>query len=118
VRRQKNVWISAGRWHLVQNAAAVAVSLADWFFSMLCRMTDSEGADLAMILWCLWSRRNDKVWDGDMKPINVAIQLARDTLFQWKAARNLNIVQVQQQHINTVLNSVQGQQQQINIMQW
>jgi len=25
----KIVWISAGRWHLVQNAAAVAASLAD-----------------------------------------------------------------------------------------
>lgn len=37
-----------------------------------------------------------------MKPINVAIQMARGTLFQWKATRNANYVQVRQQQINIV----------------
>jgi len=55
-----------------------------------------------MILWCLRRRQNDKVWDGDMKPINVAIQMVRNTLFQWKAARNVNYVQVRQQQSNIV----------------
>jgi len=35
-----------------------------------------------MMLWCLWRRHNDKVWDDDLKPINIAIQLARESLFQ------------------------------------
>jgi len=64
----------------------------------------SEDVDLTMILWCSWRRQNDKIWDRDMKPINVAIHMVCDTLFQWKTARNVNYVQVQQQ--------------QINIMQW
>ena len=95
--------LAVGMWHLVQNAVVVTLNLADWFFSsLLCRITDGEGADRAMILWCSWRRRNDKVWDEDMKPINVAIQMVRDTLFQWKAKRNVNYVQVRQQQINIV----------------
>lgn len=41
-------------WHLVQDAAIVTVNLADWFFSLLCKIIDGEGAHLEMILWCSW----------------------------------------------------------------
>jgi len=41
---------------------------------------------MAMMLWCLWRRRNDKVWEGVLKPTVMVVQLAREVLSQWQAA--------------------------------
>ncbi|AES91757.1 hypothetical protein MTR_4g118580 [Medicago truncatula] len=46
------------------------------------RLTSDRSNDMAMMLWCLWPRRNDKVWDDELRPINIAVQLAREALFQ------------------------------------
>ncbi|XP_024636060.1 uncharacterized protein [Medicago truncatula] len=54
------------------------------------------------MLWCIWRRRNDKVWDGQLQPSNIAVQLARELLFQWQAARNSATTQVQQSPQDTI----------------
>ena len=80
----KNVWRTAGMWELIQNVAAVADSFADCIFSLLCRLSIHQCNDMAMMLWCLWQRRNDKVWGGELKPIHIAVQLAKEFLNQWQ----------------------------------
>jgi hypothetical protein len=65
-----------------------ATSFENCFFSLLRRLTSDKINDIAMMLWCLWRRRNDKVWDGDSKIINIAVQLARESLFQWQEVRS------------------------------
>ena len=65
-----------------------ATSFVDCFFSLLSRLTSDKSNDIAIMLWCLWRRRNDKVWDGDLKTINIVVQLARESLFQWQEVRS------------------------------
>jgi hypothetical protein len=76
------VWQAAGLWGKIEEVAGSAASFADCIFSLLCRLTSNMRNDMAMMLWCLWRRRNDKVWEGDVKPIVMAVQLAREVLAQ------------------------------------
>jgi len=48
-----------------------------------------------MMLWCLWRRRNDKVWDGETKDERLVVQLARELLSQWCTVRDKNEQQQQ-----------------------
>jgi len=45
--------------------------------------------------------RNDKVWDGEMKSINTAVQLAKEFLHQWQVARSKPNAHVQHQEQHT-----------------
>jgi ribonuclease HI len=98
----KTVWRTAGLWDLIAETVADAASFADCFFSLLCRLTADECKDIAMILWCIWRRRNDKVWDGELKPVSIAIQLAREVLFQWQTARQTTAAPQQPQQQQTI----------------
>jgi len=97
----KSIWRTAGLWELIRDTLNNATSFTACIFSLLRRLTSDKSNDVAMMLWCLWRRRNDKVWDGDLKPINIAVQLARESLFQWQEVRSrpAALVQHQQQHI-------------------
>lgn len=59
---------------------------------------------MRVMIWQRWfgaySDRTDKVWDGEMKLIITAVQLAKEFLHQWQAARSKpnSHVQHQEQH--------------------
>ena len=38
-------------------------------------------------MWCIWKRRNEKIWDDVEKNTHISVQLARDYMIQWNAAR-------------------------------
>jgi hypothetical protein len=43
---------------------------------------------IIIMLWCLWRRRNEKLWEDKEHQIQVSIQQARDQIMQWQLARN------------------------------
>lgn len=51
--------------------------------------------DIVIMLWCLWRRQNDKVWEGDMKDVRLAVHLAREVLKQWQTVREKTVQQQQ-----------------------
>lgn len=59
------------------------------------------------MLWCIWRRRNDKVWEGEVHNACMAVQLAREGIFQWENARkqqkNSERQQEQQQNISCIV---------------
>ncbi|MCH84206.1 60S ribosomal protein L23 [Trifolium medium] len=50
-------------------------------------MMENRKCDFVMMLWCLWKRRNEKVWEEVVQPVRMSIQLARDLLYQWRFVR-------------------------------
>ncbi|KEH22055.1 hypothetical protein MTR_7g029410 [Medicago truncatula] len=62
-----------------------------------------------MMLWCLWCRRNDKVWEGDLKPIVMVVQLASEVLAQWQTSNGTSTVHAD---VMSVAAPAQRQQQQ------
>jgi len=97
----KNVWRTAGMWELIENVAVIADIFVDCIFSLLCRLSVHQCNDMAMMLWCLWRRRNDKVWDGELKRIHIVVQLAREFLDQCQVARSKSEAKEQQQEQHT-----------------
>ncbi|PNX88309.1 60S ribosomal protein l23 [Trifolium pratense] len=48
---------------------------------------DEKKCDLAMMLWCLWKYRYDKIWEEKTHPVRITIHMARDMLCQWRNVR-------------------------------
>lgn len=40
-----------------------------------------------MMFWVLWSRRNEKVWEGITKPCAISVNFALDHFFEWEVVR-------------------------------
>jgi hypothetical protein len=72
---------------LIRDTVNDASIFAECIFSLLCGLTSDKSNDIAMMVWCLWRRRNDKVRGGDLKSINIEVHLARESLFQWQEVR-------------------------------
>ncbi|RHN48105.1 hypothetical protein MtrunA17_Chr7g0260151 [Medicago truncatula] len=85
------------------------------FLKLLLQLPTQLCTDIAMMLWCLWRRRNDKVWEGDMKEVRFSVQLAREVLLQWQAARINGSLQSQVQQSN--LQHQHSQQQMVQVWQ-
>lgn len=90
----KQVWQVAGLWDIIMEAVAVS-NFAECIFQLLCRCSKQKCHDIAMILWCLWRRRNDKVWEGEMKDVQMAVYLAREVLKQWQVVQEKTVQQKQ-----------------------
>jgi len=99
----KFVWRTAGLWELIRDTVNDATSFADCIFSLLCRLTSDKSNDIAMMFRYLWRHRHDKVWDGDLNPINIVVQLARESLFQWQEVRTRPATKIQNQQQQIVV---------------
>jgi len=53
--------------------------------------------DMAMMLWCLWCHCNDKVWKGDLKPIDMVVQIAREVHAKWQETNDTSATPAQRQ---------------------
>jgi hypothetical protein len=76
-----------GLWEVVSNLSETVTLFFELVFSVLAALEEVRKCDFAMMLWCLWKPRNDKVWEGLQQPVLLSIQLARDLLHQWCCAR-------------------------------
>jgi hypothetical protein len=66
----------------------------DDFKGMVFAVLGSENTvfcqQFAMVLWCLWKRQNEKVWEDLVKPVNTSLKLAMDMLMDWLAVPGSN----------------------------
>jgi hypothetical protein len=62
-------------------------------------------------LWCIWKRRNDKIWENKEIRPEIAFQIAQDNLHQWRvvSARGERRASEQRSR-NTQRNAVAAQQ--------
>ncbi|KAL5133002.1 hypothetical protein HKD37_03G006390 [Glycine soja] len=55
---------------------------------------------IVAVLWCLWHRRNEKLWNGVEKPINICLQFAIQHVHDWKIAHWRNLTSSNQSFRN------------------
>lgn len=80
----KQVWIEAGLWDVIAAGIDAATGLASHLFTVFCRLQNHLCRDIAAVLWCIWRRRNDKVWEDEVQNACMAVQLAREGIFSGK----------------------------------
>jgi ribonuclease HI len=82
--KAKRVWIAAGLWDDISQVVVAANSFNSLVFSFLTVHLEKKCSDFVLIMWCLWKRRNEKIWEEAEKPVHVSINAAREYLLQWR----------------------------------
>ncbi|KHN43835.1 hypothetical protein glysoja_039082 [Glycine soja] len=80
------VWTCSNTWHHVSPIIADAESLNDCIFSLLRTLDGDQIANVASVLWCLWQRRNDNVWNNVEKPPQLSLNMATGYIRQSQVA--------------------------------
>ncbi|GAU36460.1 hypothetical protein TSUD_166260 [Trifolium subterraneum] len=91
--KAKRIWIEAGLWDDIAQLVVAANSFNSLVFSFMTVNLEQKCSDFVMIMWCLWKRRNEKIWEGVEKPVHLSINTAREYLVQWREikARQENV---------------------------
>jgi hypothetical protein len=55
-------WEEVGLWHIIEGMINNVLNFNDFIFSAL-KQQQQDTIDIAMMLWCLWKRRNEKIWE-------------------------------------------------------
>jgi len=83
----EEVWVAAGLWNFIKDKLKTADGFVDLFFQLFNRLAQENLHMFAMTMWCIWKRRNEKLWnDVDTRP-EVSVRLARESLYQWQQVR-------------------------------
>jgi len=59
----EEVWVEAGLWNFIQDKLEIADGFVDLFFQLLELLYHDSLHMFAMTMWCIWKRRNEKLWD-------------------------------------------------------
>lgn len=81
------MWQEAGLLRTARTAMSTAASMRDCLFHLLQTLNDDRKDNSVMVIWALWRRRNDKVWEGVLQPVKQVANRARDSLYEWLWAR-------------------------------
>jgi hypothetical protein len=77
----------AGLWHIIKGMINNVLNLNDFIFSALEQQQQDTIIDITMMLWCLWKRRNEKIWDDVEQLPRLSIQQASDFCSKWRQVR-------------------------------
>lgn len=81
------VWRASGLWNDIQSMVMEAEGFKASFFKILDLLQEGPRKCFVMMLWCLWKRKNERLWENVSKPVHFSIQAALDLLFCWQEAK-------------------------------
>ncbi|MCH83726.1 ribonuclease H protein [Trifolium medium] len=61
--KAKQVWEGAGLWDIIEALINNVASLNDLIFTIFRSQPQKKVLEIVMMLWCLWKRRNKKIWE-------------------------------------------------------
>lgn len=85
------IWQHVQLNHEVSSTALNYLSFIGAFFNLLSVLSTSQVHTLAMMFWIIWKRRNEKLWEGIIRPYAVLVQAALDYLQQWELVRTSRV---------------------------
>jgi hypothetical protein len=79
--------MTAGLWDGLSHFMANTMDFASFRFDIIQNWQQHNVFVFVMMLWCIWERKNEKVWEDAEKDVCYSVQLARDYLQQWREVR-------------------------------
>lgn len=71
-----------------QNQSSNAISrICEGIGVLVARVPPHEDLVFVIILWCIWKRRNECVWEVKNTPTNISTSLALQFVFEWSKVR-------------------------------
>jgi len=86
-RMAKEVWDTTGLWSHSNPLISHAANFVSFFFTTLSILQPHKTINFDMMMWSIWKRRNEKIWDDVEKNTRIYVQFARDYMIQLNAPR-------------------------------
>ncbi|GAU48919.1 hypothetical protein TSUD_301740 [Trifolium subterraneum] len=83
----QEVWIESEFWESLHQKIEAAVGFKQLVFSLIESMDSKSMAQVAMLLWTLWWRRNQLCWNDKLPSVFEVRRRARDALEDWLKVR-------------------------------
>lgn len=83
----ESIWGACGLLNEVRNAMEASESFCECLFKLLQNLNETNKITFLMMLWAIWRRHNDKVWEVVLQPVNVVISKVMEYMYEWKWAR-------------------------------
>ena len=77
------VWEATNLWHISKENLKIVDSFVSLFFQLLKQLPQQQLLTFVMTWWCIWKRRNDKLYSAIDTSPHMFVQMARETLLQW-----------------------------------
>lgn len=79
----EEVWAKTRFWYFINDKFETADDFVEIFFKLREQLAQENLHMFDMTMWCIWKRRNEKLWNNvDTRPA-LTIRLARKSLYQW-----------------------------------
>lgn len=66
----------------------------DWFFWIIASLSELELGTFAMVMYNVWSQKNNKLWNGTCLPTDVAMLNTLSNLCSWLAKTSFWLCQM------------------------
>nr|KYP35971.1 Putative ribonuclease H protein At1g65750 family [Cajanus cajan] len=83
----KDIWAASGFWPKISQIIADSDGIQQAIFQLLQCLSPSEALDLLCLMWGIWRKRNDILWNNKVTPSHTVIFLARQRISEWMSAR-------------------------------
>jgi hypothetical protein len=97
-------WQQEGLWNHINAGLNISNNIVDILLSILHNLNQEQQANFSVLLWSIWKRRNNKVWNNISETNTTVCERARHLITSWKQAQQIrssaNISQLIQQHIH------------------
>jgi ribonuclease HI len=97
-------WQQEGLWNHINAGLNTSNNIAYILLSILHNLNQEQQANFSVLLWSIWKRRNNKVWNNISETNTTVCERARHFITSWKQAQQIrssaNISQPIQQHIH------------------
>lgn len=92
----KEFWEATRFWSRISGFVARAKSAIVLIFDLLNEFQDFSLKKFAIMLWCIWRRRNEKLWEDVDTNLNTSVSLSMQFLNEWLHARQHTTTSVTQ----------------------
>jgi hypothetical protein len=82
----QEVWKEADCWQATNKYSAHAMSFVSMVFKMINELDNNSMSTVAMVLWSLWWRRNQKCWNESLPTVVETVRRSRENLHDWRQA--------------------------------
>jgi hypothetical protein len=91
-----DIWCSAGLSSVLHNNAYQQTTAMDRVFALCSHESSDSVGRVAMLLWCIWHNRNDKIWNDNVQMQSQIGRHAFDAWNDWYSVHKL-----QRDNVNT-----------------
>lgn len=86
------IWQEAGFWNVIDEKSNIVNSFHELTFGFLNENTGLLGERFLMILWSIWYRRNDILWNNGPREASLVVRRANQIFSDWKASKKVPLV--------------------------